>query len=385
MPPLVAVGQEPFEARIDRRTRLMRKRWSVFAAVVVFSAQTQADDGLIPYKDDWVVMATALDITLYRPATEAVRAQADLDAAAAEVSRLDNALSLYRANSELVALNSADVGHAVKISDTMTDVLSAAAKFGALSDGAFDISIQPLVNVWGFYHVNGARVPTADQIQQARERVGPQRWQVKPETRTATLMPGTRLDLGGIAKGYGVDRVIALLRARGVPAAFVNLGGNIAVLGERPDGRAWRVGIEHPREPKLMGYIELRSGAVATSGDYDRYFVMNGQRYNHIIDPRSGQPVQGVYALTVIAPTATAADALSTSAFVLGPKRGLALLNSCANTGGVMVEPGTDQALNVTYTPRTAANSFEIEFIESDSVVPVARGAADSHAKRTDC
>jgi FAD:protein FMN transferase len=363
----------------------MRNAWSVFFIALAFATQAQAEDTLVAYKDDWVVMATSLDITLYRPAADAARAQADLDAAAAEAMRLDNALSLYQADSELVTLNSRDVGYPVAISETLSDVLSAAARFSALSDGAFDVSIQPLVDVWGFYHVKRAQVPTPNLMEQARERVGPNRWQVARDARTATLTRGTRLDLGGVAKGYAVDRVIALLRARDVPAAFVNLGGNIAVLGQAPGGRAWRVGIEHPREPKLMGHIELWRGAVATSGDYDRYFMMNGKRYNHIIDPRTGQPVQGIYAFTVIAPTATAADALSTAAFVLGPKGGLALLNSCADTGGVVAEPGLGAGIAVTQTPPNASPAFKIALTEKASIAPAEMKGTNPSASPRNC
>jgi FAD:protein FMN transferase len=363
----------------------MRNAWVAIGAVLAFSAHAQADDTLVAYKDDWVVMATALDITLYRPAADAARAQADLDAAAAEVVQLDRALSLYRADSELVQLNGRDVGHPVAISDTLADVLSAAARFGGLSDGAFEVSVQPLVDVWGFYHVKHARVPTPNRIEHARERVGPDRWQVARAARTATLEHGTRLDLGGIAKGYAVDRVIALLRERNVPAAFVNLGGNIAVLGQAPGGRAWRVGIEHPRKQELMGYIELRRGAVATSGDYGRFFMMNGQRYNHIIDPRTGQPVQGIFAVTVIAPTATAADALSTTAFVLGPKRGLALLNSCAGTGGVVAEPARGSDVAVTRTPPDKADGFEIELTRPANRYPAPAEDIKPATARRDC
>jgi FAD:protein FMN transferase len=282
-------------------------------------------------------------------------------------------------------LNSRDVGYPVTISETLSDVLSAAARFGALSDGAFDVSIQPLVDVWGFYHVRRAQVPTPNLIAQARDRVGPNRWQVARGALTATLTRGARLDLGGVAKGYAVDRVIALLRARDVPAAFVNLGGNIAVLGQAPGGRAWRVGIEHPRKQELMGYIELSRGAVATSGDYDRYFMMNGKRYNHIIDPRTGQPVQGIYAFTVIAPTAIAADALSTAAFVLGPKRGLALLNSCADTGGVVAEPGAGDDLIVTHTSPDTSSAFKIALTVKSSTSPADAPRATLSASPRNC
>ena len=342
----------------------MRRFASVLLAAALTTSHVIAEDSLVAHQRDWGVMATTLDIAVYRPASEAALASVDLDAAYAEILAIDRAMSLYRADSELVAINSKDQGHPVSLSEPMFEVLSAAADFGAISGGDFDISIQPLVNAWGFYHVKRARIPESKLIDEARQRVGRITWSLNANDRTVTLKPGTRFDLGGIAKGYAIDRAIALLRARQVPAALVNLGGNIAVLGQAPGGRPWVVGIEHPRKPKLMGQIKLWSGAVATSGDYDRYFEMQGQRYNHIIDPRTGWPVKGIYSLTVVAPNATTADALSTAAFVLGPKRGLDLIRQQESAGAVVVEPQTSElgeALVVTRTHDVKiSNQFEI-------------------------
>ena len=154
-----------------------------------------------------------------------------------------------------------------------------------------------------------------------------------------SLAEGTRLDLGAIAKGFAVDKAVGVLNARGVSAALVNLGGNVGVFGPAPGGGPWSVGIQHPREDRLIGEVRLTEGAVATSGDYDRFFEVDGHRYGHVIDPRTGWPTQGVYSVTVVAPSAVAADALSTAAFVLGPDKGSALLNRCRQVDGFFVEP----------------------------------------------
>jgi thiamine biosynthesis lipoprotein len=319
-------------------------------------ASARADAPLQRYRDEWMAMAAALDVTVYR--ADAAAAAADLAAAAAEVAALDRRMSLYRADSELVALNGSDHGAPVNVSPPMFEVLAAAAEFARLSSGAFDVSVMPLVEAWGFYRVAWARVPDAPAVAAARARVGPHMWALDPAAGAVTLRPGARLDLGGIAKGYAVDRALAVLRARHVPAALVNLGGNIGVLGLPPGDTPWIIGIGHPRTQKLLGRIRLWRGAVATSGDSDRYFEVDGTRYAHIVDPRSGLPVRTLAAMTVIAPSATAADALSTAAFVLGPEQGLALLRTVPGAGGVAVTAG---AVTRTANRDDADARFEIE------------------------
>lgn len=290
-------------------------------------------------------MATSLDITVYRPASMSSLTSDDLRAAYAEVVEIDRLMSLYKADSELTALNNRNGEGAVPVSPKLFEVLSAASHYAHLSGGAFDATVQPLVNLWGFFRVEHAAIPLQAQIDAVMKVIGNDRMSLDASTRTLTLQGGTRVDLGGIAKGYAVDRALAVLKARGVQAALVNLGGNIGVLGRPPGRRPWVVGIQHPREPRLIGQIRFWHGAVATSGDYDRYFEFGGKRYSHLLDPRTGQPVEGIYSFTVVAPTATAADAFSTAAFVLGAERGLALLKGCRGFQGVAIEPNETHAL----------------------------------------
>ncbi len=289
-------------------------------------------------------MATTLDITVYRSVSDSAVAAADLEAAYAEVVSIDHLMSLYRPDSELSALNAKAGEGSVPVSDATLDVLTAAKHYERLSDAAVDVTIQPLVDLWGFYRVKQAAVPPQDKINAVLQLVGMDRITLNSSDNTVTLDAGTSLDFGSIAKGYAVDRALKVLRARGVPAALVNLGGNIGVMGHPPAKRPWVVGVQHPREGRLIGTIRFWDGAVSTSGDYDRYFEAGGKRYSHLLDPRTGWPVEGVYALTVVAPNATAADALSTAAFVLGPARGMALLNSCADVEGLLIEPQGDRA-----------------------------------------
>jgi thiamine biosynthesis lipoprotein ApbE len=332
---------------------------AVLLLVALQSCATPEND-LVAARHEWTVMATALTVTAYRPVSSAALAVADLDAAYREVADVDRLMSLYRADSELVALNARAGGGPVTVSAAMFEVLSAAQRFAVLSGGAFDITVQPVVDLWGFYRVERTAVPPQAAIDEALKSVGSGRIALDPAARTATLAPGTRIDLGAIAKGYAVDRALDALRARGASAALVNLGGNIGVFGPAPRGQQWSIGIQDPRANRLMGRIQLSAGAVATSGDYDRYFELDGKRYGHIIDPRTGWPVESVAATTVVAPTAMAADALSTAVFVLGPERGLALLKTQPGTAGVVVPADTDKPAAVYSSPAAAIAVDEV-------------------------
>ena len=344
------------------------------------SCASQRDDLFVDH-DGWTVMATTFEVTVYRPTSESPLTTQDLKAAYAEVAEIDRLMSLYRSDSELVALNTRAGEGAVDISPRMLEVLRASDHYARLSKGAFDVTVQPLVDLWGFYHVERAAVPQQSEIDAVLRTVGNDRMLLDARKGMLELKAATRVDLGGIAKGYAVDRALAVLRARGVAAALVNLGGNIGVMGHAPGGRPWVVGIQHPRENRLIGQIRFWRGAVATSGDYDRYFEADGKRYRHILDPRTGWPVEGIYALTVIAPNATAADALSTAAFVLGPQRGMELLDTCQGADGFIVapvgnDPAQSQHLAVQITPHAQASSQNAKqgaaiFIEPDPMVIV--------------
>lgn len=336
---------------------------------------TGPEEDLVPARQTWTVMGTILEATVYRPVGAARLAHGDLEAIHDAVLEIDQLMSLYRPESELVALNTHAGAGRIEISAATFQVLQASQHYARLSRGAFDVTIQPLVELWDFYEREETSIPPLEAIQQVLGRVGTQHLKLDVSAQTAALVTDSSVDLGGIAKGYAIDRALAAMRARDVPAALIDLGGNIGLLGQPPGGRPWSVGIKHPRQDSLIGLLRLSGGAVATSGDYDRYFEVEGRRFAHLLDPRTGWPAEGVYAVTVIAPNATAADALSTAAFVLGPEQGMELLLNCKGVEGVLVEPdSTDQVLvRTTLPPREGAVSFVLEPGIAATLQPVAR------------
>jgi thiamine biosynthesis lipoprotein len=209
------------------------------------------------------------------------------------------------------------------------DTLNLARSVATLSRGAFDPTILPLTAVWSFD--TGGRLPSPEEIAAVRPRVDYTRLSIGTDG-TVTLPPGFGLDLGGIAKGAVVDLLGAELERRGYRRYLIDAGGDILVSGLKDGRRPWSIAIRHPRDSQgIVGVLALGGEgrvAVVTSGDYERYFEVNGRRYHHIIDPHTGYPAQGLVSVTVIAPSCAMADALATAAFVLGPEQGLKLLES---------------------------------------------------------
>ncbi len=258
----------------------------------------------------------------------------------AEAERLEDIFNRYDPESELSRLNREAPAGPVAVSREMFEVLSRAVEISRLTDGAFDVTVGPLVEAWGFFPDREGRLPGPEEVEAARSRVGWENISLDRESRTVRyLHPGLEIDLGGLAKGYVVDRLADLLAGEGVTGALINAGGDIYCLGRHPEGRGWRIGIEHPRiEGEVLAVLELADRAVATSGDYRNYFIHLDRRYSHILDPRTGGPARtGVMESTVLAPDCLTADGLATALFVLGPERGLEIIESGEDWEGLLV------------------------------------------------
>ncbi len=290
------------------------------------------------------MMGTILSLELEVPDGE--RAAEVFGKCWGEAERLERIFSRYDPDSELSRVNREAGSAPVAVSGEMLEVLSRALEISRLTGGAFDVSVGPLLEAWGFFPRREGRTPSREEIESALSRTGWEKIELDRESRTIRFrVPGLEIDLGGLAKGYVVDRLAALLAGEGIPGALVNAGGDIYALGRHPEGRGWRIGVEHPRrEGEVLAVLELRDRAVATSGDYRNYFIQGRRRYSHIIDPRTGEPAAtGVVESTVLAPDCLTADGLATALFVLGPERGLEVLKAVEGGEGLIIVEDDDR------------------------------------------
>jgi len=246
-------------------------------------------------------------------------------AAMSEIGRIEARYSRYRADSELSRVNAiAKTGGSVVVDAETAGLLDYAYACFRRSDGLFDITSGLLREAWDF---SCARLPGHGSIEVLLPRIGLDKvaWH---NPRLTFRIPGMELDFGGIGKEYAADRAAGVCQAMGIRHGLVDLGGDIRLIGPRPDGGPWRVGVRHPRDPStLMAEIELASGALATSGDYERFIEIDGRRYCHILDPRSGWPARGLWSVSVMADECLVAGSLATIAMLKG-RGGVAWLRS---------------------------------------------------------
>jgi thiamine biosynthesis lipoprotein len=251
---------------------------------------------------------------------------------------VDARMSLFRADSELSVLNRARTGDAVAVSPELFAVLDAAQHISRWSDGAFDVTVAPLVEAWGFGVDPHRSLPPPERVAQTRPSVDWRALQLDATRRAVTkLKPHMRIDLGGIAQGYGVDCAAHALDELGIDHYLINVSGEVRSRGVNPDGHAWRIGIEEPdaMPQRARHVVPLADRGMATSGDYRIYFVADGRRYSHEIDPATGSPIaHGLCSVTVVAADCMQADAMATALIVAGPERG----HTLAEASGVAAQ-----------------------------------------------
>jgi thiamine biosynthesis lipoprotein len=254
---------------------------------------------------------------------------AAIDAGMAEIRRFDRMMSLYKDDSEITKVNLAAGNHPVAVSPEMIEVAEAAARVSEMTGGAFDATIGPLVVLWQMRLKEG-NVPTDQEITRIKQRVNYRN--VIIDRKSGTIFLKNRnmiIDFGGVAKGYIADKVGDLLKTRGIHDAIVAVAGDIRVNGRRPDGTPWRIGVQHPREKdKTLAVLDLFDKYISTSGDYERYKIVQKKRYHHIIDPRTGKPSEGMESVTVIGDQGAIADPLTTALFILGTEKGMKIVKS---------------------------------------------------------
>jgi thiamine biosynthesis lipoprotein len=254
----------------------------------------------------------------------------------AEVTRIEGLMSTYIEGSEISEINGGAAQGPVVAGGELIDLILRSLDISVLTRGAFDITYD---SVGQYYDFRERQRPDAETIKEGLERIDYRLVEVDRLAGTVRfLAPGVRINLGGIAKGYAVERAVSLLRSRGVSHGIVTAGGDSRLLGDRL-GQPFMVGIRDPRQDEAVVLtIPLEDEAISTSGDYERYFEEDGKRYHHIIEPATGLPAGGVLSATIVGPDAVLTDALSTSVFVLGVDQGLTLISTLPDYEGIVID-----------------------------------------------
>lgn len=293
-----------------------------------------------PARSEWLlrevpIMGTRCVVELW--SEDRARGDAAIEAVFAEFRRIDALMSTYKPESELSRVNARAAQEPVKISRELYELLAVSVEYSQLTRGAFDITYASVGYLYDYRkHVR----PDDAAIAAALPGIDYRHLKLLPEGPAVRFdRAGVRIDLGGIAKGYAVDRGIEALRAAGVERAMVNAGGDTRIIGDR-FGRPWIAGIRHPDdEHKVVLRMPITDAAMSTSGDYERFFDEGGVRYHHILDPKTGKSASKVRSVTVIGPTATRTDALTKSIFIMGAEEGIAFINSIEDVDAVVVKP----------------------------------------------
>jgi len=284
------------------------------------------------------IMGTDVTITVVAPSSR--EGEAAIDAGMAELLRLDAMMSLYKDASEITKVNLAAGDHPVKVSPEMIEIVECAAEISKLSGGVFDVTVGPLVVLWQM-RLKENKVPTDAEIANVRPRVNYRNIVIDRAASTIFLKrTGMIMDLGGM-KGYMADRVVDVLKQRGISNGIIAVAGDIWVLGHRDDGSPWKIGVQHPREKgKTIAILELSDKYITTSGDYERFVIHEKKRYHHIIDPRTGRPSTGVISATIIGSKGAIIDPLAKVPFILGPEEGMKIVNKVGAEAIIVDEQG---------------------------------------------
>ncbi len=306
------------EGQGQKGVRLSRSPAGALLLAIALLLPAPLLSSTIRYEQTRAAMGTQFTIVAY--GADESQLQSAVSAAFEEIFRLDRQWSHYIEESDLSYINRHAAEEPVKVDPELFRFLETCLGYSRETGGAFDVTVGPLLKTWGFFRGTGS-LPKKEEVETALARVGWQKVRLDACNRTvAFTVPGVELDLGGIAKGYAVDRAAALLREANIAAALILSGtSSILAIGSPPGQQGWTVKIRDPKDArKSVAEVALKDVALSTSGSYEKFFRAEGKTYSHIFDPHTGYPAQGVLSTTVIGSTGTETDALSTAFFVLG-------------------------------------------------------------------
>lgn len=286
------------------------------------------------FKADRAIMGTAIHVELWH--SDKTIAEKNIKRIFTEMRRIDSLMSPFKKESELNLINNQAAKRPLKISTELFNLIEQSIKFSKLSDGAFDITFA---SIGQLYDYRKKITPGAKEISVNLKAINYKNIKLNQNKQTIFFtQAGTRIDLGGIAKGYAVDNAIKMLQKQGITQAMVSAGGDTRIIGDK-NGRPWFVGIRHPRKKNASAVIlPLSQTAISTSGDYERYFIKDNIRHHHIIKPGTGDSARELRSVSILGPDSTTTDALSTTVFILGLEAGMKLVASLPNIEAIIID-----------------------------------------------
>jgi len=305
------------------------------------------------------LMDTLVEITVVD--SDADRAKKVVEKAFQEIRRIEGLLNRYNLQDQAFQRGYGEE-RSLHVDDEVGSLLKRAIAYGDLSGGAFDITVGVLTKLWGF-NEEVQRIPDVRSLYEVLPLVNYKNLKLSPDGKTIYLKkPGIILDLGGIARGYALDRALEVIRDNGIRHALVKTEGDFRMMGHSPEGTAWQIGIPHPRDRSaLLGVLTTTDNAVVTLGDYQKFFIEGKVRYHHLLNPKDGMPANQCQSVTLLAETAEKAEALATAVFILGPQKGLELIERLPDVEGLILDergyllPSSGfETLNFSWYPSTS-------------------------------
>lgn len=313
----------------------MKKTFITSISILFFYTALSQNSAEI-YTKNVVLMGSDFQITIVEK--DKLRAEFLINLCVSEITRIENLISSWRKNSETSLINSNAGIKPVKVKKELFDLISRSIKISEITQGSFDITYASLDEVW-YFDRKMLSLPTKTDISNSVSKIGYENIILDRKNQTVFLkLRGMKIGFGAIGKGYAADKAKDILIKRNVKSGIINAGGDLTAWGEKPSGKDWMVAIVNPlNKNKVFSWLPINDKSIVTSGSYERFIKFNGKSYSHIIDPRSGYPIDGILSVTIIAEKAELADALATSVFVLGENVGLDLINQLPGVDCIII------------------------------------------------
>ncbi len=309
----------------------------IIFSILLGTVSCQRQDNSQPFEETRILMDTVVRISIYPQGMSEKKMSAVMDKAFRMIEAMEIKTSAYIDTSEVNQIGAESGRNSVLVSPDVVQLLNNSITVSDQSEGAFDVTIGAIKKLWGF-DSDVPHIPDRSLLSSMLTNIDYKQIHIEDD-QVMLNHEGMQIDLGGIAKGYIIDRAVDILRENGIRAAIVDGGGDLRIIGSHPSSETWRIGIRHPRSEngELYGVIKTGEASIATSGDYERFFIQDGVRYHHILDPKTGFPANGCVSVTIVSGSAVLADAFATAVFVLGPEKGMALIEHIPTIEGLII------------------------------------------------